>query len=74
VFAVGWLALQSLGSAHVTRVVQQTTAIYGTIGAVFGVLALLYITMWLFLISAEISQVFRDRAWEHELPPEATPG
>lgn len=73
-FAVGWLVLQSLGSAYVTRVVQQTTAIYGAIGAVFGVLAFLYVTMWLFLISAEVSQVFRDRAFEDELPSEPTPG
>ncbi len=68
VFAVGWLLLQSLGAAYVTRVVQQTTAIYGAIGAVFGVLAFLYLTMWLFLLSAELSQVWRERAWEMELP------
>lgn len=60
VFTVGFLALERFGAAYVTGVVTRSTALYGTIGAIFGLLAFLYATMWLFLLSAEISQLLRS--------------
>ncbi|MET0800433.1 MAG: YihY/virulence factor BrkB family protein [Actinomycetota bacterium] len=60
VFTVGFLVLERFGAAYVTGVVTRSTALYGTIGAIFGLLAFLYATMWLFLLSAEISQLLRS--------------
>ncbi len=60
VFTVGFLVLERFGAAYVTGVVTRSTALYGTIGAIFGLLAFLYAAMWLFLLSAEISQLLRS--------------
>ncbi len=60
-FTAGWLVLHALGAEYVTRVVAKTTALYGTIGAIFGVLAFLYLTMWWLLLCAEVTQVLRER-------------
>ena len=60
VFTVGFLVLERFGAAYVTGVVTRSTALYGTIGAIFGLLAFLYAVMWLFLLSAEISQLLRS--------------
>jgi membrane protein len=67
-FTAGWLVLHALGAEYVTRVVAKTTALYGTIGAIFGVLAFLYLTMWWLLLCAEVTQVLRERE-----PVEASP-
>lgn len=55
-FTVGWLLLHLLGAEYVNRVVTKTTALYGAIGVIFGLLAFLYLTMWWLLLCAEISQ------------------
>ena len=68
-FTAGWLVLHALGAEYVTRVVAKTTALYGTIGAIFGVLAFLYLTMWWLLLCAEVTQVLRERKLA-----EASPG
>jgi membrane protein len=60
-FTLGWLVLHALGAEYVTRVVAKSTALYGTIGAIFGVLAFLYLTMWWLLLCAEVTQVLRER-------------
>lgn len=60
-FTAGWLVLHALGAEYVTRVVTRSTALYGAIGAIFGVLAFLYLTMWWFLLCAEVTQVYRER-------------
>jgi YihY family inner membrane protein len=59
-FAIGWAILQRFGSAYVSAVVARTTALYGAIGAIFGLLGFLYISMWLFLLGAEVSQTVRE--------------
>jgi YihY family inner membrane protein len=59
-FTVGFLVLERFGAAYVAGVVTRSTALYGTIGAIFGLLAFLYAAMWLFLLSAEVSQLLRD--------------
>jgi YihY family inner membrane protein len=58
---VGWLLLQSIGGLYVDRVVTRGSALYGTIGAVFGLLAFLYAAAYLLLLSAELSEVLWER-------------
>ena len=60
-FAVGFLALERFGGAYVAGVV--TRRLYGTIGAIFGLLAFIYVAMWLFVLSAQISQLRREGPW-----------
>jgi uncharacterized BrkB/YihY/UPF0761 family membrane protein len=59
-FTVGWLLLHLLGAEYVHRVVTRTTALYGAIGVIFGVLAFLYLTMWWLLLCAELTQARID--------------
>lgn len=60
-FTVAWTVLGLVGSIYVGLIITRSTALYGTIGAVFGVLAFLYLAMWLFLLCAELSQVMSER-------------
>lgn len=60
VFAVGFLVLERFGGTYVAGVVSRSTALYGTIGAIFGLLAFIYVAMWLFLASAQITQLRRE--------------
>ena len=59
-FAIGWAILGRFGSVYVVAVITRTTALYGAIGAIFGLLAFLYVSMWLFLLGAELSQTLRE--------------
>jgi membrane protein len=61
-FTVGWLALHIVGAEYVSRVVTRATALYGAIGAIFGILAFLYATMWWLLFCAELTQAMRERS------------
>ena len=58
---VGWLLLQRVGAVYVDRVVARGSALYGALGAVFGLLAFLYAAAYLLLLSAELSQVLWER-------------
>jgi YihY family inner membrane protein len=58
---VGWLLLQRVGELYVDRVVARGSALYGALGAVFGLLAFLYAAAYLLLLSAELSQVLWER-------------
>jgi membrane protein len=58
---VGSLLLQRVGALYVDRVVARGSALYGTLGAVFGLLAFLYAAAYLLLLSAELSQVLWER-------------
>jgi len=58
---VGWLLLQLVGALYVDRVVARGSALYGTLGAIFGLLAFLYAAAYLLLLSAELSQVLWER-------------
>jgi membrane protein len=75
VFALGWTALHLLGATYVSYVIAKTTALYGAVGTIFGVLAFLYLTMWLLLLGAEVSEAFRSTAAGVaavvDLPPDA---
>jgi uncharacterized BrkB/YihY/UPF0761 family membrane protein len=58
------VALERLGALYVTHVVARSTALYGAIGAIFGLFAFLYLAMWAFLVGAELSQIVRERRAE----------
>jgi membrane protein len=60
-FTVGWFVIHMVGAEYVSYVVTKTTALYGAIGAIFGLLAFLYMTMWWLLFCAEITQAYRVR-------------
>jgi membrane protein len=62
VFAIGFLLLERFGVVYVGHVVSRSRALYGAVGALFGVLAFLYLSMWLFLLGAELTAARRDRA------------
>ena len=61
-FTVGFAIARAVGETYVANVVARTTALYGAIGAIFGLLAFLYATMWLFLLGAELSRFSAERA------------
>ncbi|HZP90514.1 MAG TPA: YhjD/YihY/BrkB family envelope integrity protein [Actinomycetota bacterium] len=67
-----WTALKLAGGWYGLRVVARATALYGTVGAVFGLLAILSIAVRSFLYGAELSAVLADR--KRELSPAHTPG
>ena len=60
-FTVGFAIARMVGETYVANVVARTTALYGAIGAIFGLLAFLYATMWLFLLGAELSRFSAQR-------------
>jgi len=60
-FTVGFTIARAIGETYVANVVTRATALYGAIGAIFGLLAFLYATMWLFLLGAELSRFFAER-------------
>ena len=65
VATIGWLILQRLGALYVDRVIARGSALYGALGAIFGLLAFLYIATYVVLLAAELSAV----AWERRNPP-----
>jgi YihY family inner membrane protein len=67
-FTVAWLALTAVGGVVFTRLIENSTVLYGTIGAIFGLLAFLYTTMWLLLTGAELSAVLRSRRHMRQEP------
>ncbi len=60
-FMVAAIGLERVGGVYVNQVIARTTALYGAIGAIFGLLAFLYVAMWTFLLGAEVSQLTRAR-------------
>ena len=72
-FTVAWLALTAVGGLVFARLIENSTVLYGTIGAIFGLLAFLYATMWSLLIGAELSAVLRSRRRIRQ-QPDSPPG
>jgi membrane protein len=60
-FTVGFAIARVIGETYVANVIARATALYGAIGAIFGLLAFLYATMWLFLLGAELSRFSAER-------------
>lgn len=67
-FVLAFLALERFGAVYVEAVVARTEALYGAIGAVFGLLAFLYLSMWLFLLGAEVTRFAIERPWRGAAP------
>ncbi len=59
--AIGWALLELLGSRYVDLVVARSSALYGALGAVFGLLAFLYVAVYVLLLSGELSMVLWER-------------
>jgi membrane protein len=70
--AVSWMLLQRLGAEYVDRVVARSSALYGALGAVFGLLAFLYLAAYVLLLSAEFSLVRWERRNERTPPADPT--
>jgi membrane protein len=62
--SVALVLLERVGTVYVDQVVIRSRALYGAVGALFGLFAFLYIAMWLFLLGAELTAARRDgTAW-----------
>jgi YihY family inner membrane protein len=59
VMAIGWTALSYVGVILVDRTISKASALYGTLGTVFGLLLFLRMAMSLFLYGAEVTSVLR---------------
>jgi YihY family inner membrane protein len=55
-----WSVLKLVGGLFVTSVIVKASALYGTIGVVFGVLVFLRVAATLYLGSAEVSAILRE--------------
>jgi membrane protein len=71
--AVGWTALKLIGAWLVGRVVTNAAAVYGSFGAVIGVLFLLHLGSRLFLYGAELNAVFIEEELRSDEAPPVTP-
>jgi uncharacterized BrkB/YihY/UPF0761 family membrane protein len=58
-FTIAFLALEAFGAVYVEGVVTKSRALYGAIGALFGLFAFLYLMMWLFVLGAELTKMRR---------------
>jgi membrane protein len=57
---IAWTAIKVLGSWYATRVVVRSSALYGAIGGVFGLLIILQLTATAFLYCAELTAVLLE--------------
>ncbi len=64
VMTVGWTTLKIVGGLLVVSVVNRSSALYGTIGAVFGLLLFLRVAASLYLVGAELSALLREQRAE----------
>ncbi len=61
--AIGWTGLKYIGNLFVDHTIAHASALYGTIGAVFGVMLGMRVASWLYLYGAEITSIrLRERA------------
>ena len=58
--AVGWDVLKYVGAFFFDRTISNASALYGTLGALFGLLLFIRVTMWLFLYGAEWNALVRS--------------
>lgn len=61
---LGWSMLKLIGGILVARTVSNASALYGTIGAVFGILVFLRVAATLWLSGAELTQLIREERRE----------
>ena len=60
----GWEALKLVGGLLVVTAVNRSSALYGTIGAIFGLLVFLRVAASLYLAGAELSALLREERAE----------
>lgn len=65
--AIGWAALQTIGTIYVDRVVSRASATYGLFAIVIGLLSWLYIGGQILLYAAEANVVRVRRLWPRGL-------
>jgi membrane protein len=65
--AVGWTALQNLGSYYVRHEVAHASQLYGSLAIVIGLLAWIYLGARLTLYAAELNAVLAYRLWPRSL-------
>jgi YihY family inner membrane protein len=65
--ALGWQALQALGTVYVSRVVSRNSDIYGVFGVVLGLFAWIYLAATLTVLAAEINVVRACKLWPRSL-------
>jgi membrane protein len=65
--AIGYELLQLLGGYYVGRVVQRASNTYGTFALVIGLLSFIYLAVFVFLMSAQVSVVAARRLWPRSL-------
>lgn len=66
---IAWTALQALGTWLVARQLQHTSELYGTFGAVLGLLFFLYLAAQITVYAAEINVVHARRLYPRSLAP-----
>jgi len=67
-FAACWFALELVGTNYVASVIVRSSALYGTLGSIFGLMAFLYMASYAFLVSAELSAVLHERRTREKHP------
>jgi len=65
--AASWLGLQYVGVAYVNRYVNTSSTTNGVFAVVLGLLAFLYLTSVLIVLSMEVNVVLRRRLWPRAL-------
>jgi YihY family inner membrane protein len=74
--AIGYVALQLVGSLYVTHVLKSASNVYGTFALVIGMLSWIYLTATVVLLAAEGNVVASYHLWPQDLrgePATATP-
>lgn len=65
--AIGWQLLQLVGELYVRHTLSGSTGSYGVFGVVLGLLAFLYLSSMLFVMSAELNAVRARDLWPRAL-------
>jgi membrane protein len=71
--AIGWNVLKYLGAFFIDRAISRASAVYGTLGAIFGLLLFIRLTMWLFMYGAEVTSIARRTRFEDRHAAPASP-
>ncbi|MGZ6545974.1 MAG: YihY/virulence factor BrkB family protein [Actinomycetota bacterium] len=61
VMGLGFEVLKDAGGLFISRIAARSEALYGTIGALFGLLVFMRLAMWVFVYGAEVSSVLWQR-------------